>query len=97
MPAESMTMTSPVISLVLATVTASYGVKVSAWELADRIQDPASAAAFDAPTFAFFSEVSPRLQAEFIEEMGVSKAAAIVVATLFSDAAGYELPLAARP
>ena len=90
-------MTSPVISLVLTTVTASYGVKVSAWELADRIQDPASAAAFDAPTFAFFSEVSPRLQAEFIEEMGVSRAAAVVVATLFSDAAGYELPLAARP
>lgn len=90
-------MTSPVISLVLTTVTASYGVEVSAQELADKLQDPASAAAFDAPTFAFFSEVSPRLQAEFIEEMGVSRAAAVVVATLFSDAAGYELPLAARP
>lgn len=90
-------MTSPVISLVLTTVTASYGVEVSAWELADRIQDPESATAFDAPTFAFFSEVSPRLQAEFIEEMGVNKAAAVVVATLFSEAAGYELPLAARP
>jgi hypothetical protein len=91
-----MTMTSPVISLVLTTVAASYGVEVSARELADRIQDPASATAFDAPTFAFFSEVSPRLQAEFIEEMGVSRAAAIVVATLFSEAAGYALPLAVR-
>lgn len=87
---------SPVASMVQTTVTAPYGVKVSARELADRLQDPASAAIFDAPTFAFFSEVSPRLQAAFIEEMGVSKADAAVVATLFSDAAGYDLPLAAR-
>ena len=87
---------SPVASMVLTTVTAPYGVKVSARELADRLQDPASAAVFDAPTFAFFSEVSPRLQAAFIEEMGVSRAAAAVVAALFSDAAGYALPLAVR-
>lgn len=89
-------MPSPVISLVLTTVTASYGVQVSARELADRVQDPASVAVFDALTFAFFSEVSPRLQAAFIDEMGVSKADAAMVATLFSEAAGYELPLAAR-
>lgn len=87
---------SLVVSMVLTSVTAPYGVKVSARELADRLQDPASAAVFDAPTFAFFSEVSPRLQAAFIEEMGVSKADAAVVAALFSVAAGYELPLAAR-
>lgn len=71
--------------------------KVSARELADRLQDPASAPrVFGRIRLGFFSEVSPRLQAAFIEEMGVSKADAAVVAALFSDAAGYELPLAVR-
>ncbi len=41
--------------------------------------------------------MSPELQIAFMDEMGLSRAAAVVVATLFSDAAGYELPLAARP
>ncbi len=84
-----------VISKVLSTVNAPYSVKVSAYELAAKLQDPESAACFDVSAFAFFSEVSPKLQAEFMEEMGVSRADAVVVATLFSDAAGYKLPLAA--
>lgn len=88
---------SSVISIVLTTVTAPYGVKISARELADKLQDPASATSFDAAAFAFFSEVSPELQIAFMDEMGVSKADAALVAALFSDAAGYELPLAARP
>lgn len=85
----------PVISKVLTTVNAPYGVKVSAHELAVKLQSPASATSFDVSAFAFFSEVSPNLQAEFINEMGVSMADAVVVASLFSDAAGYKLPLAA--
>lgn len=86
---------SSVISQVLTTVNAPYSVKVSAHELAAKLQDPASAASFDASAFAFFSEVSPKLQTEFLEEMGVSRADAVAVATLFSDVAGYKLPLAA--
>ena len=69
--------------------------KVSAHELAAKLQDPASAASFDVSAFAFFSEVSPKLQTEFMDEMGVSKADAVMVATLFSNTAGYKLHLAA--
>jgi hypothetical protein len=86
---------SKVISQVLTTVNAPYSVKVSARELATKLRDPASAASFDASAFAFFSEVSPKLQTEFLEEMGVNRAEAVAVATLFSAAAGYKLPLAA--
>lgn len=86
---------SRVISQVLTTVNAPYSVKVSAHELAAKLQDPASAACFDASAFAFFSEVSPKLQAEFLDEMCVSRADAVAVAALFSKAAGYTLPLAA--
>lgn len=85
----------PVISKVLTTVNAPYGVKVSAYELAAKLQDPASAASFDVSAFAFFSEVSPKLQAEFMNEMGVSRTEAILVATMFSNMAGFKLPLAA--
>jgi hypothetical protein len=85
----------PVISKVLTTVNAPYGVKVSAHELAAKLQDPASADSFDVSAFAFFSEVSPKLQAEFMDEMGVSKTEAILVATMFSNMAGFKLPFAA--
>ena len=44
--------------------------------------------------FAFLSEVSPKLQQSFIDEMGVSKDAVAEVARKFSDLAGYKLPLA---
>ncbi|WP_026792224.1 hypothetical protein [Pleomorphomonas oryzae] len=86
---------SQAISQVLTTVNAPYSVKVSAHELAAKLQDPSSATSFDASAFAFFSEVSPKLQTEFLEEMGVNMADVIAVATLFSAAAGYKLPLAA--
>lgn len=87
---------SQVISQVLTTVNAPYSVKVSAHELAAKLQDPASASSFDVSAFAFFSEVSPKLQSAFLTEMGVSRADAVAVATMFSKAAGYKLPLTAR-
>jgi hypothetical protein len=44
--------------------------------------------------FAFLSEVSPKLQQSFIDEMGVSKDAVTQVAKKFSVLAGFQLPLA---
>jgi hypothetical protein len=44
--------------------------------------------------YTFLSEVSPKLQQSFIDEMGVHKDAAFAVARKFSDLAGYKLPLA---
>lgn len=82
-----------VISKVLTTVNAPYSEKVTAHELAAKVQDPASAASFDVWAFAFFSEVSPRLQREFLQAMGADPTAAAAVADLFSEQAGYKLPL----
>lgn len=83
-----------VAAKVLSTVNAPYGGGVDAWELAARIADPASAARFDGPSFAFFSEVSPTLQDAFIAEMRVDRAAAVMVARLFGERAGYDMALA---
>jgi hypothetical protein len=63
-------------------------------QLAEKIADIKSADSCDCSVFAFLSEVSPRLQKSFIEEMGVSKDAVTVVAKKFSELAGYKLPLA---
>ena len=80
---------------VLTTVNAPYGASVSAHQLAAMIADPNSASDYSAPVFAFFSEVSPALQRQFIEEMKVDKAQAAKVAGQFSKLSGYTLPLAA--
>ena len=61
---------------ILTTVCAPYGESISAAELAERISDPRSLEKYDACVFAFFSEVSERLQREFIKEMGVDPRAA---------------------
>jgi hypothetical protein len=79
---------------VLSTVNAPYGAGVTAHELATRIADPASAAAFHGPTFSFFSEVSQMNQEAFISEMGVDRKAAAKVARLMEKKAGYSLALA---
>jgi hypothetical protein len=79
---------------VLSRVNASYRVQVSAEELAAKIVDPESARLSDASVFAFFSEVDPRLQLEFIEAMGVDEVKARHVAALFASRSGFELPLA---
>lgn len=79
---------------ILTTVCAPYGKSISAAELAERISDPRSLEQYDACVFAFFSEVSERLQREFIEEMGVDPEAAANVAAGFAKLAGFDLPLA---
>lgn len=84
-----------VTSQVLATVNAPYGVSLSAHRLAALIADPKSASGFNAPVFAFFSEVPPALQKQFIKGMGVDAAQVSKVANQLSVLSGYTLPLAA--
>ena len=79
---------------VMSTVSALYGVLLTAAQLAEKIADLKSAVSYDCSMFAFLSEVSPTLQRSFIDEMGVSKDAVAEVARKFSDLAGYKLPLA---
>lgn len=83
-----------VAAKVMSTVSAPYGVLVTAAELAEKIADIKSAEPCDCSVFAFLSEVSPKLQHSFIDEMNVSKDAVTAVARKFSDLAGYKLPLA---
>ena len=63
-------------------------------QLAEKIADIKSADSYDCSVFAFLSEVSPKLQQSFIDEMGISKDSVAEVARKFSDLAGYKLPLA---
>lgn len=83
-----------VAAKVMSTVRAPYGALVTATQLAEKIADSKSVDTFDCSVFAFLSEVSPKLQQSFIDEMGVSKDAVVVVAKKFSELAGYKLPLA---
>ena len=83
-----------VAAKVMSTVSAPYGVLVSATQLAEKIADSKSVDTFDCSVFAFLSEVSPKLQQSFIVEMGVSKDAVTQVAKKFSVLAGFQLPLA---
>lgn len=80
---------------VMATVNASYGANLSAHQLAAMIADPKSASISDASVFAFFSEVNPLLQKQFIKDMGVDEAQASFVAEQFAQMSGFPLPLAA--
>lgn len=83
-----------VTTKVMSTVSAPYGVLLTAERLAEKIADIKSADSCDCSVFAFLSEVSPKLQQAFIDEMGVSMDAVVKVAGKFSDLAGYKLPLA---
>jgi hypothetical protein len=85
---------SSVTAKVMSTVSAPYGVLLTAAQLAEKIADINSADSYDCSVFAFLSEVSPKLQQSFIDEMGVSKDAAAEVARKFSDLAGCKLHLA---
>ena len=78
----------------MSTVSAPYGVLVTAAQLAEKLADIKSADSYDCSVFAFLSEVSPKLQQSFIDEMGVSKYAVTQVAKKFSVLAGFQLPLA---
>ena len=83
-----------VAAKVMSTVSAPYGVLLTAAQLAEKLADIKSADSYDCSVFAFLSEVSPKLQQSFIEEMGVSKDAVTQVAKKFSVLAGFQLPLA---
>ena len=83
-----------VAAKVMSTVSAPYGVLVTSTQLAEKIADSKSVDTFDCSVFAFLSEVSPKLQQSFIDEMGVSKDAVTQVAKKFSVLAGFQLPLA---
>jgi hypothetical protein len=84
-----------VAAQVIATVNAPYGANLSAHQLAGMIADPKSASECSAPVFAFFSEVDPTLQKQFMKDMGVDEAKVSEVASQFSEQSGYALPLAA--
>lgn len=84
-----------VATQVLTTVNASYGANLSAHQLAAMIADPKSAGAFNASVFAFFSEVPPAVQKQFIAGMKVDEAQASKVASQMAEMSGYALPLAA--
>ena len=51
-----------VAAKVMSTVSAPYGVLVTATQLAEKIADSKSVDAFDCSVFTFLSEVSPKLQ-----------------------------------
>jgi len=87
-------MKKPAASKVLTTVNAPYRGSVDAQQLADRISDPRSVEVADPFVFAFFSEVRPDLQRDFICEMNLDLAAVILVARLFAEKAGHAIPLA---
>ncbi len=88
-------MMTDVATHVLTTVNAPYGTDLSAHQLAAMIADPKSAVDYSAPVFAFFSEVPPALQKQFLTSMGINEAQACEVAHQFSELSGYALPLAA--
>lgn len=84
-----------VATQVLTTVNAPYGANLSAHQLAAMIADPKSASDYSAPVFAFFSEVSPALQKQFVAGMMVDQVQVGKVASQFSKLSGYALSLAA--
>ncbi|MDT7531103.1 hypothetical protein OVY29_20780 [Sphingopyxis sp. SE2] len=83
------------VTQVLTTVNAPYGAAVSAHQLAAMIVDSQSAIDFNAPVFAFFSEVPLQVQKQFMTAMGVNAGLASQVAEQVSELSGYALPLAA--
>ncbi|MCW1430897.1 hypothetical protein [Novosphingobium sp. JCM 18896] len=88
-------MMSSVATIVLAMVNAPYGADLCAHQLATMLTDPESATGFSASVFAFFSEIPPALQMDFIEEMELDAAQATKVANRIAEVSGYALPLAA--
>lgn len=86
---------SRVTAKVMTTVNAPYGALVDAAQLSNKLMNPKSALDVDCSVFAFLSEVSPKLQHQFIDEKGVDEEAVSIVAKLFSDLAGYKLALSA--
>ena len=83
------------VTQVLTTVNAPYGAAVSAHQLAAMIIDSQSAIDFNAPVFAFFSEVPLQVQKQFMCSMNVNEQLASQVAKQVSQLSGYALPLAA--
>ena len=83
-------------TLVIGTVNAPYGVLVTAEQLAAKLTSPKSVEKRDPSVFAFLSEVSFKLQNEFIEEMNLNKNKVTLIADAFSEMVGYSLPLSSK-
>lgn len=83
-----------VASKILPTINAPYSEAVSAVELAEKISSMDSVQNHDHAAFAFLSEVSLKLQREFIGEMHLDESKVAAVAQGFSKLAGYKMPLA---
>lgn len=82
-------------STVLTTVNAPYGTALTAEQLADKLINLSSVANYDCSAFAFFTDVSPALQASFLEAMNLDVSTVGTVAKGFAELAGYDLALAA--
>ena len=83
-------------TLVIGTVNAPYGVLVTAEQLAAKLTSSKSVEERDPSVFAFLSEVSFKLQNEFIEEMNLNKNKVTLIADAFSEMVGYSLPLSSK-
>lgn len=82
--------------LVLTTVNAPYGTSLTADELAAKLVIPASDGNSDPSVYAFYSDVSDRLQTAFLAEMAIPFDVASKVAASYSELAGFVLPLARK-
>lgn len=82
-------------SKILGTVNAPYGANVSACELAAGISDITAAQATMGPVFSFFSEIDPKLQQSFIDEMHLPLAKVQKVAKFIQASCPFPLALAA--
>lgn len=87
---------SGVADRVLTTVNAPYATALTAQQLARCISGGKITKESLGPTFSFFTEVAPRTQKRFVEEMKLDPKAVAAVARDFSAKAGYRLALAAQ-
>lgn len=86
-------MSVSVISKIMPTVNASYKVQVTPESLAQKLKET-KASDHDCSVVAFLSEVSPKLQYEFINEMHIPLEKVKKLAKEYSKLCGYTLPLA---
>jgi hypothetical protein len=81
--------------LVLSTVNAPYGKKLSAQELVHCLLDPSAAKAACGPMSSFFGDVEPDLQIAFAEMHGIGDDQLVTAAKAFAEFSGQTYPLTA--
>ena len=81
--------------LVLATVNAPYGKKLSVQELVHCLLDPSAAKAACGPMSSFFGDVEPELQIAFARMHGIKRDQLVAAAKTFAEFSGQSYPLAA--